>query len=67
MTYRIKHVGLAELSFEVGGTGEDKSSNVRFVVRDEKCSSDLGDFPHVVVPLLHTQPGETKSGLTSSA
>ena len=63
----VEHVGLGELGFEVGRPGQDQSGHVGLVVGEEESDGGLGHFPHVVVTLLHPQPGEPKGGLTSSA
>ena len=54
----IEHVGLGELSFEVGRPGQDQPGHVGLVVGEEEGDGGLGHFPHVVVTLLHPQPRE---------
>ena len=63
----VEHVGLGELGFEVGRPGQDQSGHVGLVVGEEEGDGGLGHFPHVVVTLLHPQPGEPQRGLPASA
>lgn len=63
----IEHVGLAELSFEVGRASQDEPGHVDLVPGDEELHGRLGHLAHVVVPLLHAQAGEAQGRLPSSA
>ena len=63
----VEHVGLGELSLEVGGPGQDEAGHVGLVVGQEQLDRRLRHLPHVVVPLLHPETSETQRGLSSSA
>lgn len=62
----VEKVALAEFGLEIGGTGEDESSDVNLVASDEVLDGEFSDFTHVVVALLVTKTGETKGGLTTT-
>ena len=63
----VEHVGLGELSLEVGGPGQDEAGHVGLVVGQEQLDRRLRHLPHVVVPLLHPETSETQRRLSSSA
>ena len=63
----VKHVGLGQLSLEVSRPCQNQPGYVGLVVGEEELDRGLRHLPHVVVSLLHPQPGEPEGGLTSSA
>lgn len=63
----IEHVGAVEIVLEIGGTSQDKTSDVGLVVGDEVLHGQLSDLAHVVVTLLVTETRETQSGLTTTS
>ena len=63
----VEHVGLGQLGLEVCGPGQDQPRHVGLVVGQEELDGRLGHLPHVVVTLLHPQPGEPQGGLSSSS
>ena len=62
----VEEIGLVEVVLEVGATGQDQTGAVALVVGDEVLHSQLGDLADIVVTLLLTQTGETKSRLTTT-
>lgn len=63
----IEEVRLVQIVLEVGGTGQNDTSNVDLVVGDEVLDCQLGDLTDVVVTLLLTKTGETKGRLSSTS
>jgi hypothetical protein len=63
----VEQVGLVEVVFEVGGSGENDARDVDLVGGDEVLYGQFGDLADVVVALLLTQTGETQGGLTTTA
>ncbi len=63
----IEHVGGVEIVLEIGGTGEDETSNVNLVVGDEVLDGDFGNLSDIVVTFLITQTRETQGRLTTTA
>lgn len=64
---RVEHVGLRELSLEVGGTSENETSHIDLVVRDKMLDGKLGNLADVVVTLFITKTRETQRRLTTTA
>lgn len=66
-TYWVKHVGLAELSLEVGRASQNHSGHINFIVGYKQLDSRLSHFSHIIVSLLHSQASKTQGRLPSSA
>lgn len=66
-TYWVKHVRLAELSFEVSRASQNHSGHINFIVGHKQLDSRLSHFSHIIVSLLHSQTSKTQGRLPSSA
>ena len=62
----VQEVTLTELGLEIGRASKYQTGDVDFVVGDEVLDSQLADLANVVVTLLVSETGKTKSGLTTT-
>lgn len=62
----VKHIRLAELSFEVSATSEDEAGDVDLIVGDKELDGELGDLANVIVAFLLSKASETQSRLPTT-